>query len=280
MAGTRMLTESMIKNYAEYLAREERSKLTIEKYLRDLRTFFQYASNCLITKEQTIAYKQYLISKNYAAASINSMLAAVNGLLSFLGWDDCKIKVVRIQRKVYCTEEKELSKIEYMRLLNASKNNIQLNLILQTICATGIRISELKYFTLPAIKRGEVMVRCKNKTRFIFIPGALKTRLLNYAKKHRIEDGPVFVTRHGNPLDRSNIWLQMKNLCQKAQVNPQKVFPHNLRKLFARTFYNLVKDIAKLADILGHSSIETTRIYIMETGAEHRRQIERMELVI
>lgn len=280
MAETRMLTKSMTESYAKYLAREERSKLTIEKYLRDLRTFLRYTSNRPITKEQTIAYKQYLISQNYAAASINSMLAAVNGLLSFLGWDDCKIKVVRIQRKVYCTEEKELSKVEYIRLLKASENDTQLNLILQTICATGIRISELKYFTLPAIRRGEVTVRCKNKTRFIFIPGALKTRLLNYAKNHQIVDGPVFVTRYGNPLDRSNIWAQMKNLCQKAQVNPHKVFPHNLRKLFARTFYNLVKDIAKLADILGHSSIETTRIYIMETGAEHRRQIERMELVI
>ena len=276
----RTMSNCMIENYARHLVNEEKSGLTIQKYLRDIQTFLKFAEKQPITKELTIAYKQDLIARNYAVSSVNSMLAALNGFLDFLGWHDCKIKVVRTQRKVYCAEEKELTKTEYLRLLAASKNQPQLNLIIQTICATGIRISELQFFTLEAIKRGEVRVRCKNKTRIIFVPGSLRTRLMNFAKQHNVTTGAVFVTRSGKPLDRSNIWTQMKNLCQKAQVNPKKVFPHNLRKLFARTFYSMEKDIAKLADILGHGSIETTRIYIMSTGAEHRRQIERMGLII
>lgn len=276
----RTMSNCMIENYARHLVNEEKSGLTIQKYLRDIQTFLKFAEKQPITKELTIAYKQDLIARNYAVSSVNSMLAALNGFLDFLGWHDCKIKVVRTQRKIYCAEEKELTKTEYLRLLAASKNQPQLNLIIQTICATGIRISELQFFTLEAIKQGEVRVRCKNKTRIIFVPGSLRTRLMNFAKQHNITTGAVFVTRSGKSLDRSNIWTQMKNLCQKAQVNPKKVFPHNLRKLFARTFYSMEKDIAKLADILGHGSIETTRIYIMSTGAEHRRQIERMGLII
>ena len=276
----RMMSNCMIENYVRHLINEEKSGLTIQKYLRDIQNFLKFSEKQPITKELTIAYKQDLIARNYAVSSVNSMLAALNGFLDFLGWHDCKIKVVRTQRKIYCAEDKELTKTEYLRLLAASKNQPQLNLIIQTICATGIRISELQFFTLEAIKRGEVRVRCKNKTRIIFVPGSLRTRLMNFAKQHNITTGAVFVTRSGKPLDRSNIWTQMKNLCQKAQVNPKKVFPHNLRKLFARTFYSMEKDIAKLADILGHGSIETTRIYIMSTGAEHRRQIERMGLII
>lgn len=276
----RTMSNCMIENYARHLVNEEKSGLTIQKYLRDIQTFLKFAEKQPITKELTIAYKQDLIARNYAVSSVNSMLAALNGFLDFLGWHDCKIKVVRTQRKIYCAEDKELTKTEYLRLLAASKNQPQLNLIIQTICATGIRISELQFFTLEAIKRGEVRVRCKNKTRIIFVPGSLRTRLMNFAKQHNVTTGAVFVTRSGKPLDRCNIWTQMKNLCQKAQVNPKKVFPHNLRKLFARTFYSMEKDIAKLADILGHGSIETTRIYIMSTGAEHRRQIERMGLII
>lgn len=276
----RMMSNCMIENYVRHLINEEKSGLTIQKYLRDIQNFLKFSEKQPITKELTIAYKQDLIARNYAVSSVNSMLAALNGFLDFLGWHDCKIKVVRTQRKIYCAEEKELTKTEYLRLLAASKNQPQLNLIIQTICATGIRISELQFFTLEAIKRGEVRVRCKNKTRLIFVPGSLRTRLMNFAKQHNVTTGAVFVTRSGKPLDRSNIWTQMKNLCQKAQVNPKKVFPHNLRKLFARTFYSMEKDIAKLADILGHGSIETTRIYIMSTGAEHRRQIERMGLII
>jgi site-specific recombinase XerD len=208
------------------------------------------------------------------------MLASINSLLDFLGWSDCKVKNLRCQRQTYCAEDKELTKAEYLRLLEASKHQEKLNLVIQTICGTGIRVSELKFFTVEAISHGEVTVQCKNKTRTILIPGKLKKLLLNYAKKCGARSGIIFITKSGIPLDRSNIWTQMKRLCHAANVNPSKVFPHNLRKLFARTFYGIEKDIAKLADILGHSSINTTRIYIMTTGTEHRRKIERLGLVV
>jgi site-specific recombinase XerD len=208
------------------------------------------------------------------------MLASVNSFLGFLGWHDCRVKNIRLQHQTYCAEEKELTKAEYLRLLEASRKNEQLNLVLQTICGTGIRVSELRYFTVEAVQHGEVTVNCKSKTRTILVPGKLKKLLLNYAKKKDVAAGAIFVGKSGKPLDRSSIWHQMKQLCRAAGVKESKVFPHNLRKLFARTFYGIEKDIAKLADILGHSSINTTRIYIMTTGMEHRRKIERLGLVI
>ena len=275
----RILLPNHLTAFREHLFCEEKSETTIEKYMRDVFSFFKFAAGRKVTKEMTVAYKQSLIEKNYAVRSINSMLAGVNSLLKFLAWDDCKVKSLRVQRQTYMTEEKELTKAEYLRLLQASKNQHQLNLVIQTICGTGIRVSELKYFTVEAIERGSVVIQCKNKTRTILIPGKLKRMLLDYTKKEKILSGTVFITKYGNPLDRSNIWSQMKALCRTAQVNASKVFPHNLRKLFARTFYKIEKDIAKLADILGHGSIETTRIYIMTTGQEHRRKIERLGLV-
>lgn len=275
----RILLPNHLTVFREHLFCEEKSETTIEKYMRDVFSFFKFAAGRKVTKEMTVAYKQLLIEKNYAVRSINSMLAGVNSLLKFLAWDDCKVKSLRVQRQTYMTEEKELTKAEYLRLLQASKNQHQLNLVIQTICGTGIRVSELRYFTVEAIERGSVVIQCKNKTRTILIPGKLKRMLLDYSKKEKILSGTVFITKYGNPLDRSNIWSQMKALCRTAQVNASKVFPHNLRKLFARTFYKIEKDIAKLADILGHGSIETTRIYIMTTGQEHRRKIERLGLV-
>lgn len=275
----RILLPNHLTAFREHLFCEEKSETTIEKYMRDVFFFFKFAAGRKVTKEMTVAYKQLLIEKNYAVRSINSMLAGVNSLLKFLAWDDCKVKSLRVQRQTYMTEEKELTKAEYLRLLQASKNQHQLNLVIQTICGTGIRVSELRYFTVEAIERGSVVIQCKNKTRTILIPGKLKRMLLDYSKKEKILSGTVFITKYGNPLDRSNIWSQMKALCRTAQVNASKVFPHNLRKLFARTFYKIEKDIAKLADILGHGSIETTRIYIMTTGQEHRRKIERLGLV-
>ena len=269
-----------ITAFDEYLQREEKSAITIEKYLRDVYRFAEFADGREITKELVIAYKQSLEEKNYAVRSMNSMLASVNCFLRFSGWEDCKVKSLRCQRQIYCAEEKELTKEEYVRLLRASEKKQQLNLIIQTICSTGIRVSELQYFTVEAICRGEVRVKCKNKIRIVLVPGKLRKKLNAYAKSRRISSGTIFVTKSGRPVDRSNIWAQMKRLCENARVNPEKVFPHNLRKLFARTFYRIEKDIAKLADILGHGSIETTRIYIMTTGVEHRRKIEKMELVI
>ena len=268
------------KEFKNYLCREEKSAATQEKYMRDVHVFCSYAGDKEITKELVIAWKKHLIERGYAVRSINSMLASVNSLLEFLGLSACKAKNIRMQRQTYCTEDRELTKAEYLRLVAVSKKNEQLNLVIQTICGTGIRVSELRYFTVEAIRCGQVTVDCKNKTRTILVPGKLKNILLNYAKRNGIATGAVFVTRTGKPLNRSNIWSAMKKLCETAGVKPSKVFPHNLRKLFARTFYGIEKDIAKLADILGHSSINTTRIYIMTTGTEHRRKIERLGLVV
>ena len=279
MAGQKLSEESILA-FRDNLILEEKSIYTTEKYLRDVCAFFRFAGAKPVTKELVMDYKKALVGAGYAACSVNSMLASVNSLLPFLGWGDCKVKNLRVQRQTYCAEEKELSKAEYLRLLEASGKNTQLNLVLQTICGTGIRVSELRYFTVEAVQHGRITVSCKSKTRTILVPGKLKNLLLNYARQHRITTGPILLGRNGKPLDRSSIWRQMKQLCKSADVAPSKVFPHNLRKLFARTFYGIEKDIAKLADILGHSSINTTRIYIMTTGAEHRRKIERLGLVI
>ncbi len=274
------LSAEQIREFASYLCREEKSAATQEKYLRDVRAFYTYAGGDEITKDLVVAWKKQLVESGYAVRSVNSMLASINNLLDFMGLANCKAKSIRTQRQTYCAEDKELTKAEYLRLLAASKKNEQLNLVLQTICGTGIRVSELRYFTVEAIRQGEVTVDCKSKTRTILVPGKLKNILLNYAKRHSITTGTIFVTRTGKPLNRSNIWSTMKKLCESAGVKPSKVFPHNLRKLFARTFYGIEKDIAKLADILGHSSINTTRIYIMTTGVEHRRKIDRLGLVV
>ena len=278
----RILTEKMVADFSAYLKSEEKSENTIEKYLRDVRAFSVYLNGDEITKEAVIAYKSKLLSMNYAVRSINSMLASVNGLFSFLGWADLKVKSIKLQRQIYCSEERELTKAEYMRLVNTAKQkgNERLNLILQTICGTGIRVSELQYITVEAVKNGEAIVSLKGKTRSVFIVKELKKKLLRYAAEQGITSGAIFITRTGKPMSRTNIWREMKNLCEYAGVNPQKVFPHNLRHLFARVFYGIEKDIAKLADILGHSSINTTRIYIISTGDEHRRRMENMRLIL
>ncbi len=277
---TRNLTEKLLQEFKLHLHREEKSPATTEKYLRDVRAFLDFAGEREVTKELVIDFKRALIDKGYATGSINSILASLNSLLNFLGWGDCKTKNLRQQRSSYCPEEKDLTKAEYKRLLEAAKGNEQLCLVMQTICSTGIRVSELQYFTVEAVRRSEITIHCKSKTRTILVPGQLKKLLLKFAEKLRIRAGAIFVTRTGRPLNRSNIWAQMKRLCQKAGVKPSKVFPHNLRKLFAKTFYAMEKDIAKLADILGHSSVNTTRIYIMTTGKEHRRKIENLGLIL
>lgn len=274
--------EEWIKSFEEYLRLEEKSENTVEKYLRDVRAFAVFAGNNEVTKQTVTEYKEHLLKSGYAARSVNSMLASINGLLTFLNWEDCKVRAVRVQRQVYCFEEKELTRAEYARLCRAAgeKQNERLNLILQTICGTGIRVSELKYITVEAVRRGEATVSLKGKTRTVFLVKELQKKLLRYAAERKIQSGCIFVTRTGKPISRTNVWREMKNLCNDAGVDSKKVFPHNLRHLFARTFYGLEKDIAKLADILGHSSIETTRIYIVSTGAEHRRKLENMRLIL
>lgn len=276
----RIVTNARIADYGEYMIREEKSLLTQEKYLRDIRAFQEFVGRRSVTKELVMHYKQQCMESGYAVRSINSMLASVNSFLAFLGWHECRVKNVRCQQQIYCPEDKELTKAEYLRLLEAARQNPQFHLVIQTICGTGIRVSELQFFTVEAVRQGEVSVRCKNKIRTVLIPGKLRKLLLGYIKKQKLSSGVVFRCKNGKPLDRSMIWRKMKQLCRAAGVMASKVFPHNLRKLFARTFYSLEKDIAKLADILGHSSINTTRIYIMTTGMEHRRQIERLGLVL
>lgn len=275
----KQISQQMLREYQNYLLQEEKSPATIQKYTRDVQNFAHFSGGQPVTKELVLEYKQQMVA-SYAARSVNAKLASLMSFFRFLGWQECQVKTLRLQRQTFQPEERELTKGEYLRLLQAARHNHRLCLLLETICATGIRVSELQYFTVENVSAGTITVRCKGKTRNIFIPGKLRKRLLAYAKQNKISSGVLFRTRGGKPMNRSNIWAQMKNLCASAQVNPQKVFPHNLRKLFARTFYAMEKDIAKLADILGHSSINTTRIYIMTTGAEHRRQLERMGLVI
>lgn len=277
-----VISKETISDFKQQLCLEEKSEATIGKYLHDIRVFAQYVGNTSITREKAVAYKQNLIAQGYAMRSVNSMIASLNSYFVFVGLLDCKLKSVKIQRQIFCAEEKELTKAEYERLLRAAgqKGNQRLNLMIQTICSTGIRVSELQFITVEAVRKGEAVVSLKGKTRTIFIVKELRKKLLRYIAEQKIAAGNVFVTRTGKPVSRSNIWREMKNLCRQAGVNPDKVFPHNLRHLFARTFYGIEKDIAKLADILGHSSINTTRIYIMTTGNEHRRRMERMCLII
>lgn len=277
----RMITDAMIGDFEKYLRTDEKSENTIEKYVRDVKKFSEYAYAAEICKTSVVKFKASLV-ENYEVTSANSMIAAVNAFLRFVGWADCCIKQFKVQKKVFCSEEKELTKEEYIRLVNTAKQkgNERLHLILQTICGTGIRVSELQFITVEAVRKGEVVVFCKNKTRTVFIVRELQKKLLNYIKAKGITTGSIFVTKSGKPMSRCNIWREMKALCKQAGVSPDKVFPHNLRHLFARTFYGIERDIAKLADILGHSSINTTRIYIITTGAEHKRKMENMRLII
>lgn len=276
------IAKEILKEYERYLVYEEKSRLTVEKYLRDVVRFCEYCIGQEITKEIVIAYKNKLLSDGYAVRSINSMLSSLNSFFSFLGMHELHIKTLKLQRQTFCSEDKELSRDEYERLCAAAakKHNTRLCLIIQTICGTGIRVSELQYITVKAVMNGEAVVSLKGKTRRVFIVRELKKKLLRYAAEQKVKDGAIFITRSGRPVDRISIWREMKKLCADANVNPHKVFPHNLRHLFARVFYGIEKDIAKLADILGHSSIDTTRIYIVSTGTEHRRRMENMRLIL
>lgn len=276
-----IITLELIADFGNDMLMNEKSDATIEKYLRDIRTFNAFIGGSAVNKEAVLAYKSFL-EKRYAVTSANSMLASLNSLLRYAGWQACCVRPFKLQKKTYCKEEQELSREEYLRLLKAAEknNNRRLNLVLQTICATGIRVSELRFITVESLEHGEACVNCKAKRRTVFIVSALREKLLRYVKEQGIMAGPIFITKYGKPLNRSNIWREMKALCNEANVSASKVFPHNLRHLFARIFYGIEKDIAKLADILGHTSINTTRIYIMSTGAEHRRKMENMRLII
>ncbi len=264
-----------IHHFEQHLIAEEKSSATVEKYLRDVRCFCDFLTDRLLGKEETISYKEYL-THQYAPASVNSMLVALNSFLRFLNRPDCCVKLLKIQRQIFYREEKELTQNEYQRLVRAAGDS-QLSYILQTICGTGIRISELQYITVEAVTVGKAVVNCKNKTRVIFIPAPLQGILKSYIKKTGLIAGPVFVSKNQTPLDRSGVWRKMKALCKKTGVSPEKVYPHNLRHLFARIFYRIKKDIVRLADILGHSSINTTRIYTLETGQQHLSDLTQVQ---
>ena len=239
----RKIEPKILQEFELYLRNEERSKATIEKYMRDVRCFVGFIGSTEVSKQSVVDYKNKL-GNSYAVASANSMIAALNSFLRFCGWHDLCVKQFRVQRQAYCSEEKELTRAEYLRLLEAAnkKHNERLNLIIQTICGTGIRVSELQYITVEALGKGEAVVNCKGKNRRIFIVPELKKKLLRYVKEQKISSGAVFITRNGKPVSRNNIWKEMKALCEQAHVAPSKVFPHNLRHLFARTFYGIEKE--------------------------------------
>ena len=275
------MTIEDISNYKEYLCHEEHSAGTIEKYLRDIKAFFSWLTGREVSKENAAGWKEYLTGMSYVPVTINSMLSAVNGFLHFMGWEECRVKFLHIQRKMFREQAKELDRNEYMQLLHTAKvqGKERLRLLMETICSTGIRVSEVKYITVEAILSGRTDISLKGKIRTILLPQKLCRKLRKYAKKHGILKGQIFIAKNGNSLSRTQIWKEMKALCESAGVESSKVFPHNLRHLFASSFYNACKDIVRLADVLGHSCIETTRIYLVTTGAEHARQLERLRLI-
>lgn len=274
-----MFTSNHIKSYAAYLESEERSAATIEKYIRNAIRFMTWLGERELSKEHVVEYKTTLYG---AVATKNGAISALNSLLSFLGHPECRVKQLKVQRQTYRSEEKELTKDELYKLIRTAEGegNERLARAIETIAATGIRVSELRYFTVEALQEREVTITNKGKTRTVMLTGELTQKLKQYARQRRITSGPIFVTRSGRTLSRTQLWAEMKALCKKAGVEASKVFPHNLRHLFAVVYYRLHKDIAKLADLLGHSSINTTRIYLIETGKEHLRQLEAMRLVL
>ena len=274
------LTPQMVVDFGLYLRAEEHAPGTIEKYLRDARAFSVFLDGRPATKELAAQWKDHLLAGGHKPSTVNSMLAAVNGLFRFLGWD-IRVKFLKIQRRLFRDQSRELTRGEYDLLVNTARSagKERLALLMEAVCATGVRVSEVKYLTVEAAQAGRAEIALKGKIRVILLSGKLCRKLLKYAKKQKIASGEIFLTRSGASLTRRQIWAEMKRLCKAAGVAPEKVYPHNLRHLFARTFYRVCKDIARLADVLGHSSIETTRIYLVTTSAEHTRQLDRLGLV-
>lgn len=264
-----------------FLQEDEREASTIKKYLRDIENFAAWIGNQAVTKEMVSCWKEYLQKTGRQPVTVNGKLSALNKFFSFLGWKDCQVKYLKIQRKMFRNTEKELTRDDYIKLVETANRlgRERLALLIETICATGIRVSEVKNITVEAAQAGRTDIALKGKIRTILLPGKLCRKLLKYSRKKKITSGEIFLTRSGRGLSRRQIWTEMKALCAKAGVEQTKVFPHNLRHLFARTFYRACRDVVKLADVLGHSSIETTRIYLVSTGAEHARQLERLQLV-
>lgn len=281
MKKARDLTEERIRAFERQLRMEEREPGTIEKYLHTLRSFAAWLNGSPVTKDRAAHWKETLRKGNYQPGTVNSMLSALNRFFAFAGWEECRVKYLKVQRRAFRGTERELNREEYLRLLEAARETgkPRLALLMETICATGIRVSEVKYITVEALQTGRTDIALKGKIRTILIPGKLCRKLKKYAQKQKIASGEVFLTRSGRGISRRQIWAEMKELCGAAGVKESKVFPHNLRHLFARTFYRIYKDVVRLADVLGHSSMETTRLYLISTGAEHARQMERLRLI-
>ncbi len=277
----RKLTSEHLGGYRNYLRREERSPATIEKYIRDVEEFSRWLKGRAVTKETAVLWKAHLLDQGLMPVTVNTKLSALNGLFRFLGWAECRIKFLKIQRRIFREDSRALTREEYRRLLDTARarGRDQLALLMETICAAGMRVSELRYITVEAVRRGRAEISLKGKVRTILLPGKLCRKLIKYASKQKIALGEIFLTRDGRSLSRKQIWKEMKMLCSGAGVKASKVFPHNLRHLFATTFYRTSRDIVKLADLLGHSSIDTTRIYLLSTSAEHIRELERLELI-
>lgn len=275
------ITIEMLSAYGAYLHGEERSTATVKKYLHDAEAFAAWLRDRVLTKEECTQWKSELIRRGYAPVSINAALCALNSLLRFLGREDCRVKLLKIQRRVFREQGRELRREEYERLVETAQKlgRERLALLLETICATGIRVSEVRYITAEALSQGRADIALKGKIRTILLPGKLCRKLKKYAGEQKIASGEIFLTGSGKAISRTQIWAEMKSICEKAGVEPDKVFPHNLRHLFARVFYRACRDIVRLADVLGHSSVETTRIYLISTGEEHARELERLRLV-
>lgn len=278
MTETVVITDQTVEEFTRNLVRAEKSRNTVEKYRRDVSAFTVFSSGTEITKETGLAWKNSLIERGYAVRSVNSMLASLNSLFTFIGRPDLRLSSLRIQQQIFRPGDRELTKAEYFRLVLAADRRT--GLMLQTICSTGIRVSELRFITVEAAMAGEASVSCKGKTRAVILIGELQKMLLSYSLDCGITSGCIFLDADGQPMDRVAVWREMKKLCPAAQVDPGKVYPHNLRHLFARSFYEIDRDIAKLADVLGHSSIDTTRIYIISSGDEHRKKMEQMGMLI
>lgn len=277
----RKITNELILKFKEYLVSEEKSAATLEKYIRDITAFVAWMCGRELNKDLVLEYKQHII-KSYAPASVNSMLSSLNSFFVYNEWYELRVKALKIQRQIFANKDKELTKAEYESLCRAAKrkNNEQLYLLMQTICSSGLRVSELSAVTVEAVRQKRANINCKGKMRIVILPDDLCRVLMKFIREQKITSGAVFVTRNGKPLDRSNIWRLMKSLCESAGVSREKVFPHNLRHLFARTFYGIEKDIVRLADILGHSSVNTTRIYTMENSEVHRQLIQKLGLLL
>lgn len=275
------LTVERIAAYGRHLKQEERAPATVEKYLRDVRTFALWLDGKAVTKEAVTGWKERLLTEHRAPSTVNAALSALNGLFRFLGWEGCRARFVKVQRRLFRDPARELTRPDYDRLITTARElgKERLALVMETICATGVRVSELRYLTVEAVQRGRAEISLKGKVRVILIPTKLARKLSKYAKKNKTASGEIFLTGNGRSLSRRQIWAEMKRLCKYAGVEPSRVFPHNLRHCFATAYYRAYKDIAKLADVLGHSSIETTRIYLLTSGAEHQRQLDRLGLV-